>query len=874
MLQKKYLLLSFLFLFAITGYAQNPSEAVAEMDYYLPQDVTYDDNIPTPEEVLGLVPGEWHVRHDQLVKYMRTLADVSDRITITEFAETYEDRTLLYLTITSPSNHSNIEQVRQNHVALTDPSQSENLDTDNMPIVMYLGYSIHGNEPSGSNASLLVAYHLAAAQGQEIEDMLNNSVILLDPSFNPDGLNRFASWANTHKSKNLVADPNSMELNENWPGGRTNHYWFDLNRDWMLVQHPESQGRIQNFHHWKPNILTDHHEMGSNATFFFQPGVPSRTHPLTPEQNQNLTSAIAEYHADFLDEEQRLYYSEEGFDDFYYGKGSTYPDINGAIGILFEQASSRGHAQETIHGVLKFPFTIKNQFITSLSTLAAARDLRTEILNYQRDFFRKAEEEASNASIKAYVYGISSDPARTHHFTEMLRRHNIDVHNLAQNIQTDGEQFESGSAFIVPSNQKQFKFVEALFERRTSFSDSLFYDVSTWTMPYAFNLPFAELEGREYSSNLLGNKVEGIPQLPKGEVIGGKSDYAYLFEWDGYYAPRSLNRLLKKGVRAKVAAEPFTALVSNGTREFDYGTVLVPMGPQEVENETIHKLIQQAADKDGLNVYAVSTGLTPSGIDLGSRTFEDLEKPNVAIIAGDGTSSYEVGEAWHLLDQRYAMTPTLLTMDRFRYADIDRYNVIVMVNGRYNGLSDSSVEKLKSWVREGGTLITTKYSINWAKSNGLANIEFIDSEEESENGENKEEVATKPYADRSAAQGAQVIGGSIFNTKLDLTHPIGYGYNDDDLTVFRNSTLFMKKAENPYATPLYYTDEPLASGYISDENMEKLKGTAAIVVSGLGSGKVISMTDNPNFRAFWFGTNKLFMNAIFFGQTISGGSAN
>lgn len=874
MLQKKYLLLSCLFLIAFAGYAQNPSEAVAEMDYYLPQDVTYDDNIPTPEEVLGLVPGEWHVRHDQLVKYMRTLADISDRITITEFAETYEDRTLLYLTITSPSNHSNIEQVRQNHVALTDPSQSENLDTENMPIVMYLGYSIHGNEPSGSNASLLVAYHLAAAQGQEIEDMLDNSVILLDPSFNPDGLNRFASWANTHKSKNLVADPNSMELNENWPGGRTNHYWFDLNRDWMLVQHPESQGRIQNFHHWKPNILTDHHEMGSNATFFFQPGVPSRTHPLTPEQNQNLTSAIAEYHADFLDEEQRLYYSEEGFDDFYYGKGSTYPDINGGIGILFEQASSRGHAQETIHGVLKFPFTIKNQFITSLSTLAAAQGLRTEILNYQRDFFRKAEEEASNASIKAFVYGISSDPARTHHFTELLRRHNIDVHNLARNVQADGEQFESGSAYIVPSNQKQFKFVEALFERRTTFSDSLFYDVSTWTMPYAFNLPFAELEGREYSSNLLGNKVEGIPQLPKGEVIGGRSDYAYLFEWDGYYAPRSLNRLLKEGVRAKVAAEPFTALVSNGTREFDYGTILVSMGPQDVDSETIHKLIQQAAEEDGLTVYAVSTGLTPTGIDLGSRTFEDLEKPNVAIIAGEGTSSYEVGEAWHLLDQRYAMTPTLLTMDRFRYADIDRYNVIVMVNGRYNGLSDSSTEKLKSWVQDGGTLITTKYAINWAKSNGLANVEFVEDEKESENEENGEEVVTKPYADRSAAQGAQVIGGSIFNTKLDLSHPLGYGYNDDDLTVFRNSTLFMKKAKNPYATPLYYTDEPLASGYISDENMEKLKGTAAIVVSGLGSGKVISMTDNPNFRAFWYGTNKLFMNAIFFGQTISGGSAN
>jgi hypothetical protein len=367
---------------------------------------------------------------------------------------------------------------------------------------------------------------------------------------------------------------------------------------------------------------------------------------------------------------------------------------------------------------------------------------------------------------------------------------------------------------------------------------------------------------------LLGEAVEGMPDFPEGEVIGGRSDYAYLLEWDGYYAPRTVNRLLNEGVRVKVASKPFSSVISSGVKEFDYGTILVPVGPQKVESSRIYELMEQAANEDGLDVYAIRTGLTQSGMDLGSRNFENLEKPNVALIAGDGLSSYEVGEAWHLLDQRYAMTPTLLSKDRLAYADISRYNVMVMVNGRYNDLSDGTVERIKKWVSEGGTLIATKYAINWAKSNGLANIEFLEEEEDSS------EVITKPYADRSATQGAQFIGGSIFNTKLDLTHPLGYGYNDEDLTVFQNSTLFMEKAQNPYATPLYYTDDPLASGYISDENLEKLKGTAGIVVSGLGSGKVITMTDNPNFRAFWYGTNKLFMNAIFFGQTISGGSAN
>ena len=851
--------------------AQNPADAEASMEYYLPQDVEYDESIPTPQEILGMVPGEWHVRHDQLVQYMRAVAGASDRITLHKFGETYEDRNLVYLTITSPSNHNNIDQIRKEHVALTNPDKSDELNTAEMPIVLYMGYSIHGDESSGSNASMLVAYYLAAAQGKEIEEKLQNSVILLDPSLNPDGLNRFASWANTHKSKNLVDDPNSMELNQRWPSARTNHYWFDLNRDWMLVQHPESQGRINNFHKWKPNILTDHHEMGTNATFFFQPGIQSRTHPITPQKNQNLTKAIADYHAEILDENKRLYYSQESFDDFYYGKGSTYPDVNGSIGILFEQASSRGHAQESEHGVLKFPFTIKNQFLTSLSTWDASQNLRQEILNYQRNFYKQAKRAGEDADIEGYVFGIEEDQARTYHLAELLRRHKVDLYDLDRDLTVDGKTFKRGSSYVIPSDQNQYRFVKALFERRTTFTDSLFYDVSAWTMPYAFNLPFAELEGRDYSDDLLGKKIDGLPEFPTGELRGGESDYAYVFEWDEYYSPQALHRLLDAGVRVKVASKPFTGVTADGTQKFDYGTILVPLGPQSVERDKIHKLVQEAADKDGLTVYSVGTGLTPSGIDLGSGSFEDLEKPSVAVLSGDGASPYEVGEVWHLLDQRFGMPPTLFPMDRTERADLDRYNVMVMVNGSYDDLSERATEKIKRWTQNGGTLITIKYANNWVERNGLANIAYVNGEEESEE---EQEVTPKPYADMSKARGAQYIGGTIFNTKLDLTHPLGYGYNDEDLTVFRNSTLFVKKAENPYATPLYYTEDPLASGYVSDENLEKLSGTAAVVVSDVGSGRVISMTDNPNFRAFWFGTNKLFMNAIFFGQTIDGGSGN
>ncbi len=843
-------------------------KAQVTLDYYMPKGVTFDKSIPTPQSVLGAEVGEWHVQHDQLVNYMYAVANASDRVTIAEYARTYENRPSLMLTISSPKNLKNIYELKKQHVQLTDPEKSSELDISKMPVVVSLNYSVHGNEPSGTNASLLTVYYLAAAQGREIDQMLENTIITVDPSINPDGLNRFASWVNTHKSKNiLVSDPNSREFNEAWPGGRTNHYWFDLNRDWLLVQHPSSKGRIAKFHEWKPNVLTDHHEMGANSTFFFQPGIPSRTHPLTPARNQTLTAAIAEYHAEELDKIQSLYYSEESFDDYYYGKGSTYPDVNGSIGILFEQASSRGHAQESIHGVLTFPFTIRNHFTASLSTLKATQALREELLAHMREFYQEKAKEAKSAPIKAYVFGEEADQARTFHLAEMLKRHQIKVFELNDNITSKGTSFTKNKAFVVPTNQAQFQLITSIFERRTEFTDSLFYDVSAWTMPYAFNLPFAELNGKEFSDKLLGTEFNG--EMKKtGKIIGDKSSYAYVFEWDEYYAPKALYNLLANGTRAKVAARQFTAITATGTMDFDYGSIMVPMGVQD-DQEKVHALIKKAAEDDNLTVYAISTGLTPKGIDLGSNNFVNLTTPKVMMIGGRGTNSSEVGEVWHLFDQRYHMPLSIVEQRDVNGNMLDRYNVIVMSGYSYSDLSTNDIEEIKRWVRNGGTLIAYKQAINWAKQHGLAHVEFVKKGSDEKEGNNP-----RDYVNQRNDSGAGVIGGAIFNAKLDLTHPMGYGFNNENITVFRNSTIFLEKGKNIYSNPVVYTDKPLAAGYISDENKERLAGTAAVVVSRLGSGKVITMTDNPNFRAFWYGTNKLFMNAVFFGQTISGSTAN
>ncbi|MGZ5286429.1 MAG: M14 metallopeptidase family protein, partial [Flavisolibacter sp.] len=582
---------TFLFILLVISIGSNSQE----LSYYLPDSIQYDPAIPKPESVIHHKVGEWHVTHDRLVNYMQALAKAAPaRIKIESMGYSYENRPQVLLIITSPKNHQNLEQIRQQHVQLSDPAKSASLNTAEMPVVVYIGHSIHGNEPSGANAALLSAYFLAAAKGRQIDELLDHTVILFDPSFNPDGLQRFSTWANQHKGKNLVTDPNSREFNEVWPGGRFNHYWFDLNRDWLPAQHVESRNRLEWFHKWKPNILTDHHEQGSNATFFFQPGVPSRVNPITPKMNQELTGKLGEFHAAFLDRIGSLYFTKENYDDFYYGKGSTYPDVNGAIGILFEQASSRGHAQETANGILTFPFTIRNQFITTLSTLEGAKALRKDFLNWQRTFYLTAMQEATATPVKAYVFGDASDPSRNEIFVNMLRRHQIDIYELNKNIKADGFDFKSSAAYVIPTNQPQYRLIRGIFEKTLNYGDSLFYDITAWTMPLAFGLPYAELNQSAYNNSLLGKKLAEEIHT-KGKIMGSRSTIGYILDWRSFEAPAALYELQNEGLFTKVSTNEFD-LPSQDPRvpgdHFNYGSILVPVSMQTKSAEEIFNLVK------------------------------------------------------------------------------------------------------------------------------------------------------------------------------------------------------------------------------------------------------------------------------------------
>ena len=811
-----------------------------DLDYYFSeQDFGIrESNIPTPKEIIGYEVGEWHVSHDKLVQYMYALAEASDRVTIENRGKTFEGRPILLLTITSKNNQSNIDKILDNHKKITD--YNEDVLIDNQPIIVYQGFSIHGNEASGSNASLLLAYYLAASNNDFVKNLLDNSVILLDPSMNPDGLQRFSYWANVNRNVNLTSDPNDREYNEVWPGARTNHYWFDLNRDWLPAQLPESQARIKTFNKWIPNILTDHHEMGTNATFFFQPGIPSRTHPLTPDLNQKLTKEIAKFHVESLDKIGSLYYSEESFDDFYYGKGSTFPDINGSIGILFEQASSRGHVQQSDNGILRFPYTIKNQLSTGISTLKAAVNLRLEILNYQKTFYIEAAKEAGKLRNDAIIFGNPKDKYRTNKLAEILRTHEIDIYGLDKDVKHKNKIYKKGYAYVVPKNQKKYRLINAMFETRTTFLDSLFYDVSSWTLPLAFNLDY----DLNFSNPNLKSRIDVLSYNHHSNI--DEINYAFLMEWHEYLTPKALNKLLNHDVIVKVATKRFRL----EGKDYDYGTILIPV--QNNNHVDLKNLLNKISKECQVVIDNVKTGYA-EGPDLGSNNFKRIYKKNIALLVGDGITAYDAGEIWHLLDTRFDVKLTKLDIKNFNKYDLSRYTTLIAPN---SSISDTVVSnKIKSWLKSGGTLVAYKNSINWLKKNKLIEAKEL---------KNNYTAKNISFEEKNAFFGAQRIGGAIFKTKIDRSHPINFGQTNNIMPIFRNSTIFIEKDKDSYKNPILYSDDPLLSGYISEENIELLRSTSPLKINSVGKGKVIYLTDNTNFRAFWFGTNKILLNSIFF----------
>ncbi|QLE87407.1 peptidase M14 [Shewanella sp. Scap07] len=803
--------------------------------------------VVSPAEFLGYELGEWHLRHDQLQFYLQTLAQQSPRISLEQAGRSHEYRPQLTAVVTSAANQRNLDNILQQR------QQAKSGEQQQGPLVIWLAYSIHGDEASGSHAALLLLHQLATANDAWTQKLLDETVVLITPSQNPDGLDRFATWTNNYTGVTKVSDPAHNEHKQAWPAGRRNHYFADLNRDWLFLRHPESQGRVALFHKWQPHYVGDFHEMGHNQSYFFQPGVPDRTHPLTPKENQQLTEQLADFHRQALDERKQGYFSKQLFDDFYYGKGSTYPDINGAIGVLFEQASARGQVQDSVNGKVHFAEAIANQLATSHSSLKGALALKAQLLEYQQLFYGRKDKHPPAGKEAGILVSASGDTQRRDDLASTLAQHQIAFYYLPKSISQSNIDFAPNDALFIPINQPQKSLLLAMFDERTEYENATFYDVSTWNFALAYNLKIK----RNVNLNIDSLNTEPATfqqaQWPSNSV-------ALLVDWQQGNAAPLLQQLLSRNILVKFAAKPFAIKAPTKAKQYVAGSLMIPLKQTDHSAEAIKQQVRELANALQLQVDATTTSAARSGIDLGSPDFHSIKPIKPMIVTGYGTDPEEVGQLWYYLDQVLGVPLTQVSSPRLAKLDLQPYSHIFLADGNYDNLDEKYARKLSQFMSRGGVIVAQKGALTWLSKGNLLKADI----------RNKRyfqqlfDQDNLSFAEKSQLKAKQSIGGAIVGLQLDSSHPINFGLGQTNLPVLKNKAFGFSPSSKAFQNAARYQAQPLIDGFLAPEYQHALANTPAIVVEPHGKGALVALADNLVFRNIWLGSQRTYANALYF----------
>ncbi len=847
--------MSFRFLALALLLAIGAMPAFAQNSYYFPAARRFDARVPSPQQFLGYDIGSHYTRHDRLVAYFNELARVSDRVRVEVIGQSYEQRPLLLVTITSPRNHARSAQIAAQRQALVDPAQP--LPGDDAPSVVWLGYSVHGNETSSGEAAMLTAYYLAANQDAETAGWLENAVVVIDPAQNPDGRDRASNWHNAWGSRPPSADPADREHVEPFPTGRVNHYFTDLNRDWLALAQADSWPKVAQFHRWYPNIQIDFHEMGKDSTYYFEPSPKSMESPLLPRSSYEANHWLARFHAQALDALGSLYYTGENFDNFSPIYGSTYPDFHGAVGVTVEQASSRGRVQESVNGPLHFDFTIRNQVATGLASVRGAVEDRMRLFVLQKAFFRSALAQAAAYPVRDWVFGDAADATLTRRLLALLLQHRIQVHALARDVEVDGKRFRAGSAYVVPVRQPQFRLAHAIFEFTPPVKGDVFYSGTSYAVAPAYGLRYAASRGALPT----GAKVEAAPAA-QGGIHGGRAGFAYVADPRDFGSYRLLGGLLRDGVRVRTAHQPFTAATAAGEVAFGHGAVVIPVAGQTLDAGALQARVLARAQEAGVTVHALDSGRTASGIDLGSDNVRVLRAPSIARVMGEGVSATEIGSAWFALDAALGLPASKLDPAQLASVDLSRYTSIVLSAGSYGTVGEAGVTALKRWIAAGGSLVVYGSGARWAIDKGLVEAKL--------RGDGKgEEDQRLDFGTVRDVFALGRVSGNILSADIDPTHPLGFGVQQRRIWVNKESGLVFEPGKNAFLNVVNIDRQPVVNGYLSDANRARVAGSSYLQVVPSGSGNVVLFADDPAHRKYWHGTERLLLNALLQGNHLN-----
>ncbi len=858
----KRISLLFAFLMMVSSVLAQDEFAFERFQFH--PDLEYESGITSPAEFLGYELGQEYTFHHKVMNYFKQLDEESDKLTFHKYATTYEGRDLYYAVISSEANQANIESIQDANLELA--TNPENTGIEEKPVVVWLSYNVHGNEPSSSEAAMQTAYRLVAGADDETQNWLENAVVIIDPMINPDGRDRYVYWYKSSRANILNTNANDLEHDEIWPGGRTNHYWFDLNRDWVWLVHPESQGRIAAFQQWMPQVHMDFHEQGFNNNYFAMPGTTPRNLEL-PAEYDKWADAFGRGLIEEFDEAGVNYATREAFDFFYPGYGSSYPSVMGGIGMLAEQGghSRGGRAVETDDGyILTLRQRVFDHYTNGVSIVKTSVENKQGLLSY---FKNSVSQSAQKGNTKAYILP-NNENDYTYQVINLLMKHGVKVERATENFtQRDSYNYWDGSSsnkrfnagdFIIKTDQPKHLFINTLFRKQMEIEDSVMYDMATWSVPLAYNLDAAWTTRKvDASSEMITDEVEYSSGLENAEA-----QYAYVIDWEQRHAPKALAKLWDMGYNVRSARRSF----NNGEKTYSEGSLIILLGRNYEKRQQIAADMMKIAEEASVVVKGFDTGRMTKGMDLASGDSQPVEEPRVALMIDSPFSSYTAGQLWFLFDQWTEFGIDRIRSGSFSSSDLDEYDVILMP-GAWGGLggvwSDNEIENVKDWVRRGGVLIGTEGSGSWLTKNrsGFTNIELF--EEEDEDSTQIDPKAYTKYANREDVFGLERIPGSAFKGRLDNTNPLAFGmperiyslkFGDDGMV-----------PSTSYQTVGYYVkdgDEVLASGYASDENKEKAAGMAFAAVENMGSGKVVLLLDNTQYRMFWIGPSRMVQNAV------------
>ncbi len=817
---------------------------------------------PTPESFLGYRLGEQFTTHDRMVRYFETVAtQAADRCQLIPYGQTYEGRPLVVMAVASPENLKRLEEIRTNNLSIT--GLADGSPTANQPAIVWLSYNVHGNEAVSSEAVMQVLHDLVDAGNAQTQGWLKNVVVLIDPCLNPDGHERYVQWYKQVANHPYQPLKYSREHQEPWPGGRFNHYLFDLNRDWAWQTQQETRQRLTLYNRWMPHLHADFHEMGPESPYYFAPSAKPYHAALTPWQRQ-FQQRIGEANRQYFDKNYWLYYTRERFDLFYPSFGDTWPSFNGAIAMTYEQGGGGQAGLGILRSegdTLTLTQRIAHHVAASYASIEVVAAQPDQVVKEFRNYFDQSRNNPQGG-YKSYVVKAKGAEGKVKALAELLDRNGIRYGYASGNAAINGFGYAAGKSesakaeendLVISAFQPKSALLRVLFDPNPVMEDTLTYDITSWAIPYAYGLQAYGLANR-FPENSISAKPKTPTASPAKPI---EKPYAYLAEWKDLRDVQFLAALLQNKIKVRNAETEFTL----GGKTFAPGTLLITRTGNEAMGAAFDKTVTEQAAALGITLTAAATGFVDKGSDFGSDYVHFIKAPRIAVVGGSGVSTDGFGSAWHFFERQLNYPVSVLDASRLGSTPLQNFDLLVLPSGSYSGVwNDRTVQKVKDWVQEGGRVIAVE---NAAEILG-EKTDFEWEKKPDPKPAKKTAAPTdtlKTYAEREREPLTEEVQGSIYRVTLDASHPLAFGCGGTYFSLLRNNATYelLKKGWNAgYLKPNAYV-----AGHVGHKLKPKLQNSAIFGVQELGRGQVIYMAENPLFRAFWHSGKLLFGNAVF-----------